>query len=67
MRFHFPNNQKEMYFRFNPHLSVDHPIDEKNKGILAGLKVEAREDVSKMETGPDAKKFKGLIRKLGGK
>ncbi|KAJ1433685.1 acyl transferase/acyl hydrolase/lysophospholipase, partial [Ochromonadaceae sp. CCMP2298] len=53
---------KEMYFRFNPQLSVDHPIDEKDKGILAGMKQIARDDVASMETGPEAKEFRRLIR-----
>mmetsp|Transcript_2575 Transcript_2575/g.5526 ORF Transcript_2575/g.5526 Transcript_2575/m.5526 type:complete len:196 (+) Transcript_2575:1583-2170(+) len=57
---------KEMYFRFNPQLSVDHPIDEKDKGILAGMKQIARDDVASMETGPGRKEFELMIKMLKG-
>ncbi|KAJ1435588.1 acyl transferase/acyl hydrolase/lysophospholipase [Ochromonadaceae sp. CCMP2298] len=57
---------KDMYFRFNPQLTVDYAIDEKDKGILAGMKKIARDDVASMETGPGRKEFELMIKMLKG-
>jgi len=56
----------EKYFRFNPALEVDYPIDEKDRGILDGLKKVARDDVERKATGADQQQFELLLKMLRG-
>lgn len=55
---------KNQYFRFNPLLSENLPIDEKNKDVLLRLKQIAKDHVREIEEGPDGKYFKQLISSL---
>lgn len=58
--------QPNTYFRLNPYLRDNYPIDEKNKTILLDLKRLAKKYIEEQETGPNAKSTEYLIKLLKG-
>ena len=59
----------DKYFRFNPPLASNIPIDELNKTVLTDLKRIARDAFAAMEKGggPEAKRMEQMISTLRGK
>ena len=56
----------DKYFRFNPLLSENMPIDEKNAIVLSKLKSLAKEHFAAAEQGPDKKYIAQMIKTLRG-